>query len=228
MSPKTKSSEINSGKETEANQVICQDLANQSSSVVSTKDATKDTAKDTTKDATKDAIKDVTKDPNVDNQPRGLILEMRWSTKNLLINHLNQLSAVAYKKTITKQIEDLLLRHNDHLLLILANLPLQQIVDEVPCNEPLECASIEDPISNELYLDIGADFRIEIIQALITNKNYAVSYHSSVSNRAKIDLVKENNKIITRLLELPVKIKSHLVISGINDYVYSFLKGIFC
>ena len=182
-------------KETESNQMV--DQNNQSSS------------KDLTKDSTKNA--------NTGNPSRnGLILELRWSTRNLLINHLNQLSAVVHKKAITNQIQSLLVRDNDHLLLILANLPLKPTTEVT--GDELEY--VEDPISNELFLDIEAVFRIEIIQSLITNKSYAVSYHGSVASQTKADLVKANNKIINRLLELPVKIKNHLVVSDMSEYFY--------
>lgn len=199
MSPKTKSSEVNTN-ESNANQVVNQDSTIQNSSEHSTRGSDQE--------------------PKTGLQPSSSILELKWSTKNLLINHLNQLSAVVHKKVITKQIQALLVRDNDHLLLILANLPLKPIANEVAGGESLECAQIEDPISNELFLDIDASFRIEIIQNLITNKNYAISYHSSVATGAKIDLLKENNQIINRLLELPVQIKSHLVVSDMNFYFY--------
>lgn len=212
MSPKTKSNEVSpTNGEPASNQVVSQDSTVQSTVQNSTPiQQTEQPASEPKNQETK----------KIGLQPSNLTLELKWSTKNLLINHLNQLSAVVHKKTITKQIQALLVRDNDHLLLILANLPLKTNTDEVAGEslESLQCAPIEDLISNELFLDIDASFRIEIIQNLITNKNYAISYHCSVANSAKIELLRENNRIINRLLELPVQVKNHLVISDLSFY----------
>ena len=143
---------------------------------------------------------------NVDQLKLVLNLNLNYSTRNRLINSLNELSIILQcdepipedaKQRTCRKIDDSM-----RLLVYLLPFGSSQSIDDT--------GVFEERISGQLTVKLPRAERSRIVSHLIDIKD-AVLYDDKISRAAKESLVTENRRIIDQLLSLPCKVESNAI-----------------
>lgn len=65
--------------------------------------------------------------------------------------------------------------------------------------------SDEETRSSEVLLDLGANLKGEILNALIANQNM-IANSCTTSDEARLKMIKKNNRLVSKLMKLPVTV----------------------
>lgn len=157
-----------------------------------------------------------------------LSLYLKWDTRDTIINSLNQFSALLMGKQASNDQKNKIKNDNNSLILMLSNLPLRSndeeeidTEEETPRkkiklendldsgdsnknNHRRESSASNQTNSDELFLELHPKTRLKIINHLITNKCFAVSFAHIITIDKKKSLVKENKALINELLDLNI------------------------
>lgn len=151
-----------------------------------------------------------------------LTLYLKWDTRDLIINSLNQFSALLMGKHVSADQKNKIKSDNNNLILVLSNLPLRSNEDEEEREEeeiPRKKIKLENNVnadhhesscskrnsnSEELFLELHPETRLKIIKYLINNQSFSISFAHTVTIEKKKSLVKENKTLINELLDLNI------------------------
>lgn len=154
-----------------------------------------------------------------------LTLYLKWDTRDLIINSLNQFSALLMGKHVSSEQKSKIKSDNNNLILVLSNLPLRSNDDaraeereedeEIPrkkiklennvnADHHESSGSKRNSHSEELFLELHPDTRLRIIKYLINNQSFSISFAHTISIEKKKCLVKENKTLINELLDLNI------------------------
>ena len=164
-----------------------------------------------------------------------LSLYLKWDTRDLIINSLNQFSALLMGKQVSNDQKNKIKSDNNALILVLSNLPLRsnddeadEEVDEIPrkkiklenngnVNHYDSSRSHSTSTSDELFLELSPETRLKIIRHLINNKSFSISFAQMITMDKKRSLVKENKALINELLDLNIATTSPNLIDFEED-----------
>lgn len=153
--------------------------------------------------------------------PNDLILDLKWKTRDKIILILNEFTGILKGKSTSNREKEKIIETNNQILLTLINLGLSLNLSDVNldkiCDEDVKKSDaktdktikrkinlIKDEKPTELVLELSRKTRIELIENLIKNQNFAITLGDSTLAEIKEKLVEENKAMIKILLDLNV------------------------
>lgn len=128
------------------------------------------------------------------------LYQLNWSARDEIIVNLNRYTQLLCGEKIESET---LMYENADLYQALIVLPLK--------SEPSSPASTGQPAagrpSNRVVLDLDGSLRLQIVSALMTNHSLAVDGESA-SVEAKQKMIERNNKLIVKLVNLPINLNA--------------------
>ena len=156
-----------------------------------------------------------------------LILDLNCSTKNRIVASLISYSELLQGKWMSANDRNDLVKENGTLAQQLRDLPIkaalpnkdadekllfERNLKKIKCDKRQSLDSMEKDdqkpalIQNNLIFEITWKTRTQIIDLLICNHNFSVRYIDTISSDTKNSLIANNNKFISILLNLPVRV----------------------
>lgn len=135
-----------------------------------------------------------------DSQQEELVFDLKWTTKNELVSHLNEFSAFLLThdgKNKSDGLKERMVKKNSELLSILASLPLKSTKRK--CTE-----LVDNDASNKLIAILSWSSRTAIVNHLLTRVGYGLLDDLIISKETQLSLISQNNKMIALLLNLPI------------------------
>ena len=133
-------------------------------------------------------------------EPDEMINWINWATRNEIILVVNEYSKCLFSESIAENDKKNLTDRHFKLYQTLASLPPKG-------------GSIGNGRSDEIVLQLKFDAKLRIVNSLLKNHNLAIVCDLSETS-SKLELIEENNELLSFLMKLPVKIVKQTASSG--------------
>ena len=143
-------------------------------------------------------------DVNVQASTSSKVFNLKWSTKDNLIQNLNKYTALLHLNQPNEGEKSSVIQETDRLILQISALPIKQ----ANVRKRMRFDS-----TSELVLELSWRLRDQLIAHLVANKSYAISV-DAFSKNEKRNLINLNKQLVFKLVNMDVESDSP---ESIND-----------
>ena len=170
--------------------------------------------KETRKDEQFEAMEYFDESSEPSNGLTDLVYKLDWAIRDEIILNLNGYTRLLCGKTLGSVAKERLLQANSALYQRLINLPLTS--DEKRPNK--------EPRPSEVALKLAFSVKREIINALIANHSLT-KISVTTSEVTRLRMIKKNNRLVFRLMKLPVSVSQAAANEEADDQLLSGKRG---